>query len=156
TEERPDPDRPGQFPLYTLADAHDARNPLFDLVGKLLKDGTLRDPDKLSEKNREDLDNILTKLFGTPAEHQVDGVDVAGLETLNLDIYPSEPGSRSYRLHCLQCHGVTGDGRGPTSKWVNPHPRDYRQGLFKFQSVDQTVKADRKPRRDDLLRVIQE
>ena len=51
---------------------------------------------------------------------------------------------------------MTGDGRGPTAKWVNPHPRDYRQGLFKFQSVDQTQKSDRKPRRADLIRVIQE
>jgi mono/diheme cytochrome c family protein len=156
TEERLDPDRPGQFPLYTMAEAFDPRNPLHDQVDKLLKDGTLRDPDKLSEENRQKLDDILTKLFGTPAEPQVVGVEQTVRETLNLDSETLERGSRLYRLHCLQCHGVTGDGRGPTAKWVNPHPRDYRQGLFKFQSVDQTVKSDRKPRREDLHRVIQE
>jgi len=56
-------------------------------------------------------------------------------------------------IHCLHCHGVSGDGRGPTGRWINPHPRDYRQGLFKFQSVDQTD-APRPPRRADLHRVI--
>jgi hypothetical protein len=67
-----------------------------------------------------------------------------------------QEGSRLYRIHCVQCHGLTGDGRGPTSKWVNPHPRDYRLGLFKFQSVDQSDGTIRPPRRDDLYRTIYE
>jgi mono/diheme cytochrome c family protein len=62
-------------------------------------------------------------------------------------------GGRLYRLHCMQCHGLTGDGRGPTAKWVNPHPRDYRAGTFKFLSVDQKKKG-RYPRREDLFRTI--
>src|ERR671935_235750 len=67
-------------------------------------------------------------------------------------------GSRVYRVHCLQCHGVTGDGRGPTAAWVNPHPRDYRQGIFKFQSRDQTEDKGygtvRKPAKEDLVRTL--
>ena len=58
-------------------------------------------------------------------------------------------GSVIYRRYCLQCHGVSGDGRGPTGPWVNPHPRDYRQGAFKFISTNAG-----KPSRDDLYRVL--
>src|SRR5207253_3229426 len=60
--------------------------------------------------------------------------------------------------HCLHCHGVTGNGRGPTARWVNPHPRDYRQGRFKFQSVDQAEERGTvlKPRREDLLQTLME
>jgi mono/diheme cytochrome c family protein len=156
TEEQPDPDRPGQFPLYSMADLDDIRNPLHSRAETLIKDGTIRDPDKLSVKNRDALAKVLKGLFGTPAEPQVEGIDKLTRETLQLDSDILAKGSRLYRLHCLQCHGVTGDGRGPTAKWVNPHPRDYRQGLFKFQSVDQTSKPDRKPRRTDLIRVVRE
>ena len=35
-------------------------------------------------------------------------------------------GSKLYRQHCLHCHGLEGNGRGPTGYWVNPPPRDYR------------------------------
>jgi mono/diheme cytochrome c family protein len=159
-EEQPDPDRPGQFPIYTITDLQDMRNPLHGSASKLIKEGTIRDPSKLSETNRSKLDDILAKLFGTPAAPKVALASKAAKEALKLDDDKDPPtlvrGSRLYRLHCLQCHGVTGDGRGPTARWVNPHPRDYRQGLYKFQSVDQTEKTDRKPRREDLIRIIQD
>jgi mono/diheme cytochrome c family protein len=48
---------------------------------------------------------------------------------------------------------VSGDGRGPTVPWVHPHPRDYRQGQFKFMSTTTGVPT-RKPRRADLVRVL--
>src|SRR5262249_29876527 len=76
---------------------------------------------------------------------------------LQLDEPTLKEGSRLYRLHCLHCHGLTGDGRGPTARWVNPHPRDFRQGIFKFQSVDQvTDGVTRPPRREDLYRTLQQ
>ncbi len=55
-----------------------------------------------------------------------------------------------YAEHCLHCHGVAGDGNGPTAKYLNPKPRDYRRGLFKFTSTH----YDYKPRRDDLARIV--
>jgi mono/diheme cytochrome c family protein len=61
-------------------------------------------------------------------------------------------GSILYRRHCLHCHGLAGDGRGPTGPWVHPHPRDYRRGQFKFISTGQV--RDRKPRRADLVRLL--
>lgn len=64
-------------------------------------------------------------------------------------------GSQLYRRHCLHCHGVAGDGRGPTGPWVSPHPRDYRQGTFKFLSTNLQVVGTGKPRKDDLLRTLE-
>jgi mono/diheme cytochrome c family protein len=154
--EQPFPDRPGQLPLFVFADVEDSRNPLHDIADKFLKDGTIRDPSQLKDKDREELEKVLDKIFGTPAEPQVASsiLTPAARDVLQLSKKKLVEGSRLYRLHCLQCHGVTGDGRGPIAKWVNPHPRDYRQGLFKFVSVDQEKSS--KPSRADLVRVIRD
>ena len=48
------------------------------------------------------------------------------------------------------CHGVTGDGQGPAAQYLNPPPRDYRLGQFKFTSTPRGSK----PRREDLARII--
>ena len=38
-----------------------------------------------------------------------------------------------YRQHCVHCHGITGDGAGPTAQFLMPYPRDFRTGEFKFK-----------------------
>jgi mono/diheme cytochrome c family protein len=107
------------------------------------------------EKKRQETEPALTKaladLFGTPAKPKVDLDDPVPL----LDEATLAKGSSLYRRHCLHCHGLTGNGRGPTGPWVNPHPRDYRQGKFKFTSSAQSAGV-RKPRREDLLRTLKE
>lgn len=60
-------------------------------------------------------------------------------------------GRKLYARHCQHCHGVTGDGDGPTAKYLNPRPRDYRQGKFKFTS---TAGPAGKATRDDLRRIV--
>lgn len=117
--------------------------------------GFLLDPTLIGALERKKLGRALEDIFGTPAEPRVDGA-AEDLENLRLTPKQLKEGSRLYRLHCLHCHGVTGDGRGPTAKWVNPHPRDYRQGLFKFLSVDQVSTPDRPPRREDLRRTLEQ
>ena len=95
------------------------------------------------------LEKTLKELFGTPAQPKV------ALEEPADDLDPTTlaEGSRLYRRHCLHCHGLTGDGRGPTAPWVNPHPRDYRQGEFKFTSS--SIKTGlRRARREDLVRTL--
>lgn len=52
-------------------------------------------------------------------------------------------GRNLYMLHCLHCHGVSGDGNGPTAKFLNPRPRDYRKGIFKFTSTQGPLKPSR-------------
>ncbi|MDZ4848972.1 MAG: cytochrome c [Pirellulaceae bacterium] len=56
-----------------------------------------------------------------------------------------------FRKHCAQCHGITGDGIGPAAPFLNPYPRDFRRGSFKFKS---TVQGS-KPTFDDLVRTIE-
>jgi mono/diheme cytochrome c family protein len=104
---------------------------------------------------RDKLQEELFQLFGTPAEPVVEGIPGATRGVLKLRSGTLEKGSKLYRLHCLHCHGLSGDGRGPTAPWVNPHPRDYRLGVFKFTSSSQD-EGKRKPRRADLARTIRE
>jgi mono/diheme cytochrome c family protein len=56
-----------------------------------------------------------------------------------------------YAEHCLHCHGVTGDGNGPTAQYLKPKPRDYRLGLFKFTSTRNQSRAQR----GDLARIVE-
>jgi len=62
-------------------------------------------------------------------------------------------GGKLFRRHCMHCHGVVGDGRGPSGAWLSPTPRDFRQGVFKFISCDPGL-SRLKPRRDDLRRTL--
>lgn len=98
---------------------------------------------------------VLVKLFGTDDNKLADLLPSSGSpdyrrvwKRVERDILPS--GSVLYRRHCLHCHGVTGNGRGPTAPWVKPHPRDYRQGRFKFTST----LPKNKPLRADLYRTL--
>ena len=59
-------------------------------------------------------------------------------------------GLRVYTQRCAACHGTTGDGAGPAAEYLDPKPRDYRPGIFKFIS---TIRGS-KPRREDLARLI--
>jgi mono/diheme cytochrome c family protein len=137
-------------------------------------------PSDLDRKEAEDLKAVLKNVFGTPSRPRV-GPDedtdaytvfaewrnkvmseqgfTAGeaLENLELDPVTLARGSKLYRRHCLHCHGLSGDGRGPTGPWVHPHPRDYRQGEFKFLSTAAPPAVPtRKPRRADLLRILKQ
>jgi mono/diheme cytochrome c family protein len=115
--------------------------------------------DQTMAKVRPQLDKVLKNLFGTPANPKVDlGEDDDNKKIADgarLDEKTLAEGSRLYRRHCLHCHGLTGDGHGPTGPWVNPHPRDYRLGKFKFTSSDQPS-GSRKARREDLLRTLKQ
>jgi mono/diheme cytochrome c family protein len=126
--------------------------------------GKILDPKDLAakkSKERGQLEKRLEEVFGTPAHPKVEGKvgdseeDIA--EALKLrdengkDLLAA--GSRLFRRHCLHCHGLPGDGHGPTAEWVNPHPRDYRKGIFKFTSSNQDA-GKRKPRREDLKRTL--
>jgi mono/diheme cytochrome c family protein len=165
-DEERNPDRPGQLPLLSIAGIFDVRNPLYSAREKIENTEKLRDPTKITAADRRKLEELLDKLFGTPAKPTVLAYDDDAKKavplssdvqkTLKLDDATLETGSKLYRIHCVHCHGVPGDGRGPTAPWVNPHPRDFRQGLFKFQSVDQLkTGANAPPRREDLLRTLE-
>lgn len=125
----------------------------------------LLDPEKLSAQMRADMGKVLNDTFGTPAAPKIvfnaealkkaDDALTAEAAVRDLKLSPKElaDGSASYRRQCLHCHGMEGNGRGPTGYWVNPPPRDYRTGIFKFTSSNQDQGA-RKPRREDLKHIL--
>lgn len=85
-----------------------------------------------------------------------DGEEVAWKdEAVDLFVrhYPTlRESAEMYRVQCLHCHGVEGGGDGPTSPYLDPPPRDYRHGKFKWVAVDRNDP----PRREDLLRILRE
>jgi mono/diheme cytochrome c family protein len=115
-------------------------------------------PSQLSE-----VDDLLAAFYGTPDEPAIPAVedaDIASILSLPLLQMAAGPvGSDEqgrprglYREHCAHCHGITGDGNGPTAAFLNPYPRDYRPGKFKFKSTP----VGFKPTHADLKKVLLE
>jgi mono/diheme cytochrome c family protein len=125
-------------------------------IARAVSRGRAYDPANLSPEQRGPLQQFLGETFGTPAAPKIAGDAEVGRQAEQLRLGPERlaEGSRLFRHHCQHCHGLSGDGRGPTGPWVFPHPRDFRQGQFKFVS---TVGGDsRKPCRADLIRTLRE
>jgi mono/diheme cytochrome c family protein len=57
-----------------------------------------------------------------------------------------------YRKHCVSCHGLSGDGLGAAAMLLEPYPRDFRRGTFKFKSTP----IGKKPTREDIHRTLYE
>lgn len=116
--------------------------------------GKVRNPEDVPESLRDQLNGHLRNSFGTPAEPKFADDDESKNLANELGLSPEKLaiGSKLFRKHCQQCHGVNGNGRGPTAPWITPHPRDFRQGVFKFVSTNGT--GPRKPTRDDLFHTL--
>lgn len=112
---------------------------------------------------RGDVDAILLELFGTPdqprwpAYLQSDNPskDLVSLERLQRAAGAVRSDENDvhyglYREHCILCHGIAGNGLGATSRLLNPYPRDFRMGKFKFKSTPQGSR----PTRDDLRQLL--
>ncbi|MGQ0634674.1 MAG: c-type cytochrome [Planctomycetaceae bacterium] len=104
---------------------------------------------------------VLTENFGTPGhlvawqQFPIDyGTPVANspVEARTKAGWRLVEGRRLYMQHCVHCHGTSGDGNGPTARFLKPLPRDYRQGVFKFKSTREALK----PSRADLVRVLKQ
>jgi mono/diheme cytochrome c family protein len=109
----------------------------------------------LTTDQQRQVATILTAMFGTPDAPEClpeTGLDPAKLRLAAGPVRSDIVGRKNglYREHCVHCHGITGDGLGPTAAFLNPYPRDYRPGVFKFKS---TQRSD-KPTHADLVRVL--
>lgn len=110
---------------------------------------------------------VVNKMFGTPNDPKLpdfamlaeeDGQEYAdelrSIVSMDNLVKASGPvdaeGRGLFRQHCVLCHGVTGSGRGTSSSVLQPYPRDYRMGVFKFKSTPRGVK----PAKNDLAWVI--
>ncbi len=51
------------------------------------------------------------------------------------DAAAASRGRKVFDRYCISCHGVAGDGRGPTADFVDPRPRVLTSGVFKFRST---------------------
>jgi mono/diheme cytochrome c family protein len=40
-----------------------------------------------------------------------------------------------YERYCMTCHGERGNGAGEFAPYINPKPRDFRKGTFKWRST---------------------
>lgn len=114
-----------------------------------------------TQQHQQDVADIVAYLFGTPDDPKVPALadvdlkNVVALDKIKMAAGPVKSDKSGnpaglYREHCVHCHGITGDGQGPTAAFLNPYPRDYRMGTFKFKS---TPKGYR-PTHADLTRIL--
>jgi mono/diheme cytochrome c family protein len=105
--------------------------------------------------HQQEIANTLGAMFGTPDEPFVVpemGLDLRKLQVAAGAVWSDQQGRRHglYREHCAHCHGISGDGRGPTAAFLDPYPRDYRKGAFKFKSTERPAP----PTSIDLMRIL--
>lgn len=115
--------------------------------------GVALNPADVPGPAREAINTFLRRMFGTPSQPTIAGDDdtIQQASTLGLTNDNLANGSKLFRKLCAECHGISGDGRG--NEYLKPHPRDFRQGVFKFVSTAGT--AARKPARADLQHTLQ-
>ena len=62
----------------------------------------------------------------------------------------TEEGRLIYFRRCSFCHGLLGDGNGPAADFLDPRPRDFTLGTFKFR----TTQSGELPLDTDLFRTV--
>ncbi|MBI3813889.1 MAG: c-type cytochrome [Nitrospinae bacterium] len=78
--------------------------------------------------------------------------------TLALALYTSaeqgdkEAGKKIYNKKCWWCHGEKGEGNGPAAGFLNPPPRDFTMGVYKYKNSPPGQVA----RDEDIFRMISE
>ncbi len=98
----------------------------------------------------EEFDLPLGELIASESEQRF-ALGSPGLAALGIvDEASVVAGDEQYQRHCVGCHGRDGDGAGPGARYLDPRPRNFRSGMFKFTSTE----TGRKPRRADLYRTI--
>jgi mono/diheme cytochrome c family protein len=98
---------------------------------------------KLWQGLQTQIEAELAQRCGTPLAPVVLGDPEADRARLKL-------GAQVYAYRCQQCHGVGGTGQSSLTQYLDPKPRDYTKGIFKFTSTPYNAK----PRRSDLLRTV--
>lgn len=104
----------------------------------------------------KDVDQVIRETFGTPDEPRWPAEMLGRAELKQLVdserlVRAAGPVSSDrsgehfglYREHCVICHGLSGSGTGPTSRFQNPYPRNFRHGVFKWKSTERGAKPTR-------------
>src|ERR1051325_5292898 len=69
-----------------------------------------------------------------------------------VEIHDTLQGHFVYMRNCVFCHGKRGDGKGEMSPTLQPPPRDFGAGLFKYRSTP----SGSLPTNEDLARTIRQ
>lgn len=85
-------------------------------------------------------------LLSMPALASAEGMDRKPPQSRRL----LAEGEHQYRMRCARCHGERGDGNGPVADFLDPRPRDFTLGMFKFR----TTATGALPTDGDLFRTI--
>lgn len=102
---------------------------------------------------------FLEVMFGTLDAPRLPDVEVADrvLDIQAIERCAGPVGRREdkiergiFRKHCVVCHGLSGDGKGQSAMFLEPYPRDFRRGTFKYKSTP----VGGKPTRADLVRTL--
>ncbi len=111
-------------------------------AGRFPANGLAMAEKQVDAQQRQQIEDLLTELFGTPNEprlpKQLAGLlDLEKLRQASGEVASDEPGQTRglYQRHCVVCHGLSGDGSGPTALYQAPYPRDFRPGVFKYKST---------------------
>jgi mono/diheme cytochrome c family protein len=75
---------------------------------------------------------------------------VFAAEPPKLDFVRYMEGKYLFERNCQVCHGARGDGNGEMAATLNPRPRSFREGMFKFR----TTPFGALPTEDDLRHTI--
>lgn len=97
---------------------------------------------------------LVAVLTPSSAPAATDPYDAARLAEMKArypeDDAATETGGKIYRRYCAGCHGDEGKGDGGSAAYLDPRPRDFSKGLFKFRST----RSGELPTDEDLFRTI--
>ena len=129
----------------------------------VIEKSMLPEGETIGKDQFQQLGNVVTAMFGTPDEPWFPDFmpdDDAAASVVDATLLSAAAGPVSsdrhgepqglYREHCAHCHGISGDGAGPTASLLNPYPRDFRLGKFKFKAT----KIGKPPTDADLEHII--
>jgi mono/diheme cytochrome c family protein len=114
-----------------------------------------RDRASITAAQADAVRGAMEDLFGTPDKPNIPpdtGLRIELLRKAAGAVTSDAAGNQFglFRRHCVTCHGISGDGAGPSAAVLIPYPRDFRTGVFKYTSTS----GGAKPVRKDLERTL--
>ena len=89
--------------------------------------------DEIDEAALKVLTEIGGRLITRPGQHGRVRARLKGPEVVPPKVV--REGARLYARHCAACHGETGRGNGPASRFLDAPPTDLVRGVYKYRST---------------------